>query len=524
LTVDSKNIEFGYELISTLPYAYYLHDLGILEKTISGNDTECLYYFSPNHEINPNVRSWYNTPQCKCPNINIHKPYLDKTNFLPPPLKEYYQDKLPKKIKSILKKEIVIICNRYNIEWGKKPINYFSIETLRKLFDLLQDEYQVIYINIEGRTELYDNAPPMPLGDFDLLKEYPKVINIHDLHENNKSLSFNTLQLILFAQCSKFITMNGGHSILASYFGGENIIMSKKTREKLPQNNSFYRWYHEFGGQRVVHVDNEIKLIDKVKSQWIDKDPVVNILVRTSNRPKAFNACINSILKQTYKNINIFVSIDNSNDYTVKYPVYPVFVKKEQAIYPIENNHEYGIIFPYNLYLNEMQKRVTSGLIVYLDDDNTFYNSNTLSLIIDEYKKGNDLIFWRVKVGDVIVPSDINFRNDPVCRDIDGNGMAFDYKYKDLAEWEPYKRGDYRVAKKLYDNIENKSFINEILTCNSGGHSGEKWDLENEKFWYVTDKGGFWYGEPHLIKSQIENFTMKRIETNEVPKHLIKQL
>jgi hypothetical protein len=142
--------------------------------------------------------------------------------FLAPPLKQQYKNNRFK-----FEKETVIICNRHNIEWGKKPINYFSLDMLRKLFDLLQDKYQIIYINIEGLPELYDNAPPISMGDYDLISEYPKVINIHELHNDNKDITFNTLQLMLFANCQKYITMNGGHAVLTSYFGGENIIYSR---------------------------------------------------------------------------------------------------------------------------------------------------------------------------------------------------------------------------------------------------------------------------------------------------------
>ena len=243
MIVDSKNIEFGYELISVLPYAYFLHKTGQLKKTISGNDTECLYYFSPDHEINPTERSWFNTPKVNTPNITIHKNYLDTDQFLIPPYKEIYKNK------SKYKKEIVVICNRYNIEWSTKPINYFNLSTLEKLFNLLQDKYQIVYINVEGRPELYDNAPPITLGDFKLLNKYPKVINFHSMVNG----SFNESQLKLFANCTKYITMNGGHAILSAYFGGENIVMSKhgkpEAKEIHKNINSFFenteRYYYK---------------------------------------------------------------------------------------------------------------------------------------------------------------------------------------------------------------------------------------------------------------------------------------
>ena len=474
MIVDSKNIEFGYELISVLPYAYYLHSIGQLEKTISGNDTECLYYFSPEHVINPTKRSWFNTRKVKTPNIKIHKSYLDKSQFLPPPLKEQYKNDIFK-----FDKETVVICNRHNIEWNKKPINFFDLRTLRRLFELLQDKYQVVYINIEGRPELYDNAPPISMCDYALLKEYPKVYNIHYIGTN---LSFNELQLMIFANCSKFITMNGGHAILTSYFGGENIIMSKhgkpEAQEIKKSVNSFYRWYSELGDQRVIHVDTENKLVRQIKSKWIDNDPIVNILVRTSSRPGYFAKCIESITNQTYKNINIFVSIDtegiNGNDYTTKYPVYPVKVEKKKYINKVENNPAYGRPFPSNLYLNDLQDKVKTGLILYLDDDDKLSSKNSIQTIVDEYKRGNELIFWKVISRKRVIPCDENWKKAPVVCDFSGIGMAFDSKYKHLAEWEAWKRGDFRVGTKLYNEIKMIKFIDKKLTQTQDGQGGGK--------------------------------------------------
>lgn len=481
MIVNSENIEFGYELISVVPYANYLAENGMLEGTVSGNDTECLYFFSPNHKINPELRSWYNTSKVNYPNIKIHRPNLNKKEFSPPKYKEHFANDRFK-----FDKEIVIICNRHNTEWTSKPINFFSLDTLSKLFELLQDKYQVIYINIEGRKELYDNAPPEYLGDKELVLKYPKVIDIHELHFNNSDLSFNTLQLMLFANCEKYITMNGGHAILASYFGGENFIMSKygnpQAKEISEAVNSFYRWYHEFGGQRCVHVPNEDILLERVKDSWIDENPIVNILVRTAQRPKFFERSIKSILRQSYKNINIFVSIDDkANDYTIKYPVYPIFVDKTTEYKRPDSSINYGRVMTYNIYFNDMYKYVKKGLILYMDDDDHYNDLEAIQKIVDEYKKGNELIIWRVKIGNKIIPENQFFGKAPQVFRISGIGFAFDSKYKTQALWEPFKRGDFRVCSKLYEIIKNKSHINEVLSSSQdGAHHGLAIDLTNE--------------------------------------------
>jgi len=478
MIVNSHNIEFGYELISTIPYANWLASKGILHKTISGNDTNCLYFFSPHHEINTQQRNYFNIKKCDTPNIHIHNSELDTNKFLPPNYKKQYANK-----EYQFDKETIVICNRHNTEWATKPINFFDLPTLKALFELLQDNYQIVYINVEGRPELYDNAPPEPLGDFELLKQYPKVINIHDI---KTKYSFNELQLRIFANCSKFITMNGGHAILASYFGGENFIMSKygdpQASEIKEKVNSFYRWYDKFGGQRVIHVPNEKTLIERVKDSWIDCNPIVNVLVRTSSRPRFFDKCIKSILNQTYKNINIFVSIDQKNwDYTVKYPIYPVFVKKQHEFTPPMNSPEYGKTVPYNLYLNDLTAKVKEGLIVYLDDDDQYTHEKSIETFVNEYKNGSELIFWQVKIEDRIIPNDDNFGNAPYLFQLSGIGFAFDAKYKHLAVWTPYKRGDFRVADALHKAIEKKGYIKEILSeAQEGPHFGSPIDARVE--------------------------------------------
>jgi hypothetical protein len=482
MIVNSQNIEFGYELISVIPYANYLASKGLLEKTISGNDTDCLYFFSPKHEINKEARSWYNTSKVSTPNIAIHKHTLDKSQFLAPDYKDKYANSF-----FTYDKEIVIICNRHNIEWNTKPINFFDLDTLKALFELLQDKYQVIYINVEGRKELYDNAPPEPFGDFELLKQYPKVINFHDFVDKYNKLSFNTLQLMLFANCQKYITLNGGHAILAAYFGGENFIMSKygkpQAREITDNVNSYYRWYNEFGGQRCIHVSNEEILLNRIKDSWIDENPIVNILVRTANRPNFFEKCIKSIQKQSYHNINIFVSIDDkSNDYTIKYPVYPIFVNKTNEYHLPDSSVNYGRVMTYNLYFNSMYSRIEKGLIIYLDDDDCYPDEKTIEKIVNEYKKGNELIIWKVKIGNKTIPEPEYFGKEPAVFQISGIGFAFDAKYKNDTIWEEFKRGDFRVAKKLYNIIPNCSHINEILACSQdGAHHGMAIDLKVNK-------------------------------------------
>jgi glycosyltransferase involved in cell wall biosynthesis len=461
--VNSNCPEFGYELLSSVPYAYNLFLKGDLKETISGFDTSCLYFFSPKHtETNCN-RSWDNMKKLwdtKFPNISIHRPQLDWELFSPPPFKEYYKDKSIK-----FEKEVIVIFNRYNKEWNGPPINYLDLPTLDALFTMLSNEYQVIYINLTKGDKYFDGAKPMELNDDKILKKYPNVYSLYDVMGMYPELSINEIQLRIFANCTKYVSSNGGQLILSAYFGGENIIFSKKTRELDPNVNSFYKWYHKLGGAVFQHVNNYGDLLELVKQKWVLKKPLINILVRTSGRPNYFNNCVKSIYSQTYKNWNLIIGVDNKNTLSYSQPALGRDVRYDYSklvIPSAPDSDEYGVKFPYNLYLNDLQNEVKDGYVIYLDDDDKLEDEHSLLKLINVIKTNDDFVIWRVKFPNRLVPSDKNFGGPPVMKDISGIGFSFHIKNKEI--WEPYKRGDYRVAKKLYDKIPNKIFLNEIIT------------------------------------------------------------
>ncbi len=449
--VDSGNVEFGYELIASLPYAYCLYEKGLLKETISAVDTECLYYFSPRHLINPSSRSWDNMSLVrKMPNMKIHQPSLDWSKFSPPPLKEKYRN-----TRFVYDKPIICICNRVNIEWNKGVINYFDLTILEKLFKKLKKNYQIVYFNIEGRKEFYDGADPVSIGDFDLARKHGAIV-IHDLYKENPDLSFNTLQLMVMANCEAFITMNGGYSILASYMGGTNLIYSVECKELGANINSFYRWYHRFGGSRIIHIDSYDKLYESADYVLVKKKPLVNILLRTSKRPKFFEECIKSIEGQTYKNIRIIVSTDNNDTekYVVPYKVVPIKCVPNNNIQEPPNDRAYGAIAHYNLYLNDLARQVKDGWVIYMDDDDLFSSPTAVENIVNKIENDDSLVLWRIFSSSRVVPNDSNFGKEPFNCDIGGNSFMFHSKHLPSVNWEPYRRGNFRVASKLYNMLK----------------------------------------------------------------------
>jgi glycosyltransferase involved in cell wall biosynthesis len=463
--INSKCVEFGYELISVLPYAYKLYKEGNLSETISGFDTKCLYFFSPKHtEINEK-RSWDNVLKLKnekFPNINIHRNELDWEYFSPPPLKEFYKDKSIK-----FEKETIVIFNRYNNEWGEKPINYLDLNTLDKLFSMLNENYQIVYLNLNHDKRYFDHFEPLEFNDFKIIEKYPSILTFNKLQSLYPDLTINEIQLKIFANCEKYISSNGGQLILSAYFGGENIIFSKKCNELNPEVNSFFKWYHKFNDGIFHHVDNYDNLTELVKQKWVDKKPLINILVRTSERPLFFKDCIKSIEGQTYKNINIIASTDtkNTKDYVLKERCRQIecdYINLKEYEKPSDIGQDYGVFFKPNLYMNDLQNEVKKGYIMYLDDDDVFEDTKSLMNIVNQIKTEKDLLFWKVKFNHTVIPSDKFFGKEPVFSQVDTMGFMFPNGYKQ--NWEPFTNGDYRISKKLYNTVPNKIYINEILT------------------------------------------------------------
>lgn len=478
-SINSLSCEFSYELISVLPYAYNLYLKGQLDKTISGYDTKCFYFFSPDHTETKVERSWDSVLELQkknFPNINIHRKELDWEFFSPPPLKEHYLDK------SIsFEKETIVIFNRYNNEWGRKPINFLDYKTLDKLFNLLSQKYQIVYLNLNHDNRYFDHLPPLEFNDKTILEKYPEILTFEKLQSLYPSLTINEIQCRIFSKCSKYISSNGGQLVLSAYFGGENIIFSKETRELNPNVNSFYRWYDKFGDGQFHHINNYDDLIKLVTEKWVEEKPLINILIRTSNRPNFFKNCVDSIYKQTYKNWKIIVGVDDSKSIGYVEPEKCKIVKYnyENYVYPKKpNNPKYGVEFKYNLYVNELYHYVKNGYCLILDDDNILSKNNSLEIMTSQLENQETLVFWKVGFYNREVPSNNNFGLPPKLLDIDSAGFLFPITKK--VDWEPFKRGDFRVAEKLYSIIPNKKYINDVLTKtqrNNEGGNGKRDDL-----------------------------------------------
>ncbi|WP_162054846.1 hypothetical protein [Pontibacter pamirensis] len=245
--------EFQQELSFILPFAYWHHLNGTLKQTVSCKNTKEFYFFSDNHEERYSERDAVsNYGNFEVPNMthNISFSYAKWTRV---PLKERYQNTT-----FLYDKPLLVIANKYNVEWDESPVNFLSIALLNKIISKYKNKYQIVYNRPLYAHIVPDNSEILDLNEYKWLQEtHPEVIVLKDLYKRHSASlkNFNHLQLLVYANCSHFISVHGGTAALASYFGGTNIILSKKGIEQYFQEYSTI--FPALSGATILHAKTE---------------------------------------------------------------------------------------------------------------------------------------------------------------------------------------------------------------------------------------------------------------------------
>jgi hypothetical protein len=227
------NIEFGFEVTTYIPYYFYLFSNNLLFDNIihTFDGMQPYYYFLPECQLETK-RTF------RCGNrkekllVNFDIPgHLDKRYWKAPNYKEYYKNDV-----FIYDKPLLVVNNKYNIEWDTDPINFISAEVLNKLVENLKDKYQIIYIrehSNESKKGISGDTSPIldGLQDYEILENYPEVITFNYLRKQNENLSYNEIKCMLYANCDNYITVQGGGANMIPYFAKNTVILHKRGRE-----------------------------------------------------------------------------------------------------------------------------------------------------------------------------------------------------------------------------------------------------------------------------------------------------
>lgn len=258
--------EFGPELQFVLPFAYWHYKNGTLKETQSCDNMSEFYFFSPAHKEIFDLRANEGNYNFEIPRV-LYSHNYNMRKWIPVPLKEVYKNDV-----YIFEKPILIVANRYNMEWDGPPISFLSVEMLEFIFETLKDDYTIIYNRPGAQHITMDNSEIYELHEIEWIRaNYPEVILMNTLYEENRgnARNFNHLQLMVYANAENFISTHGGTSVLASYFKGTNIILSKYGPEHT--FGCYRKLYPKLSGARILHAKTDDELKRMVKENFVRK-------------------------------------------------------------------------------------------------------------------------------------------------------------------------------------------------------------------------------------------------------------
>jgi hypothetical protein len=263
--VTSFDGEFAPELQFALPFAYWHYKNGTLKKTEAAKFTRELYFFSPDHEEKFDIRTNEGNYNFEMPRILYSHDY-DMSKWASVPLKAQYCNEVYR-----FEKPILVIANRYNMEWDGPPISFFSIPVLESAISKLKNTYTIIYNRPRPQNITMDNSDVYDMNEFEwLAREHPEVILMENLWKENKAnaRNFNHLQLLVYANSGYFLSIHGGTATLASYFGGVNVILSKRGPEH--HFHCYEKLYPRFSGAKILHAKTDEQVGEFIDAYYLD--------------------------------------------------------------------------------------------------------------------------------------------------------------------------------------------------------------------------------------------------------------
>lgn len=175
-------------------------------------------------------------------------------------------------------------------------------------------------------------------------------------------------------------------------------------------------------------------------------NPLINIIIRTSNRIELFSRCYESIENQTYNNIRVIVGYDNDKALAyIPMEVCPIRVYKQD-----------GIPFFYDLYCNELRGAVREGWFLFLDDDDFLYCHRALEEIVPYLTTPGAVICQMLRNG-ISKP-----RNNYMRQGIIEEGkiglpcIIVHSSFAHIGYLDGYAGGDYRYIKQVTEQVPTK--------------------------------------------------------------------
>ena len=232
--------EFGTEIVTFLPFVYNLSLHGLLDdRKVSTYSGMTPYYFFLNRRDlfeRKEKRIWVPSDERWWPGSNEHQ-------RIPLVGEEY-----PNFQHSYSKKEVLFIQNKYCVEWGEEPINYLSLDILRKIFEVTKDKYSVVYsrqgiLSIDTHLGIsVDQNTELSFEDLALCQKYSHV-KILEKSSAFNFRSYNAKKLFWINRAFLLLGVQGGSNYPWAFFNKNALVLHKRGREtEFSYKQGFYTY------------------------------------------------------------------------------------------------------------------------------------------------------------------------------------------------------------------------------------------------------------------------------------------
>jgi glycosyltransferase involved in cell wall biosynthesis len=205
--------------------------------------------------------------------------------------------------------------------------------------------------------------------------------------------------------------------------------------------------------------------------------PLLNILIRTSNRPNYFRRLMENIESQHYKNYRLIISADSveTTKYAAKYAGDKATIVEVPKLYRTPEQ-----TFPWNLYLNDLMDEVKDGWIMFMDDDDQYTDASTFNMITAYLPDENSMLVWRLRFPDGrYVPALEYLGKTPFFRkQIAMPCFAFHSKWKNMIRFDGQRAGDFRVTNQLQKFLNVEWLGLDLVQLDNFGNVGKQIDLK----------------------------------------------
>ena len=205
--------------------------------------------------------------------------------------------------------------------------------------------------------------------------------------------------------------------------------------------------------------------------------PLLNILIRTSNRPNYFSRLSENLILQSNQYFDCLVSVDT--------PESVQYVLEEGLSYiimPYKYKPSKNLTFPWNLYLNILMDHIAEGWILFMDDDDIYSSSDSLQIIAENLPDENSMLVWQMRFPDGrLVPFHDYIGKLPFTRrQIGMPCFAFHSKWKNRVRFDGQRAGDYRITNQLQKFLKVKWLEMPLVQLGNFGNAGRTLDLKTK--------------------------------------------